>query len=95
MAWGSEPRLVELFGPGARDIKTERKICNFRYASARHNIEFFRSYYGPTLKAFSALDETGQRELHEALTALLEEWNRSTRGGLVVPAEYLEVVITK
>jgi SAM-dependent methyltransferase len=95
MAWGSEPRLVELFGPGATDIKTERRICNFRYASARHNIEFFRSYYGPTLKAFAALDEAGQRELHEALTALLEKWNRSTRGGLVVPGEYLEVVITK
>jgi ubiquinone/menaquinone biosynthesis C-methylase UbiE len=95
MAWGTEPRLVELFGPGAADIKTERRICNFRYASARHNIDFFRTHYGPMVKAFAALDDAKQREFYQALTALLEAWNQSTRGGLVVPAEYLEIVITK
>lgn len=95
MTWGTETGLVELFGPQATDIKTERKTFNFRFASADHNIEFFRSYYGPTLKAFAALDEGKQREFHAALKSLLEESNRSTRGGLVVPGEYLEVVITK
>jgi SAM-dependent methyltransferase len=94
-AWGTEPRLVELFGRGAADIRTERKMSLFRYASAEHWIDFFRSYYGPVHRAFAALDDSGQRELHAALTALAGEWNRSGRGGLVVPAEYLEVVITR
>lgn len=95
MAWGSEPRLVELFGPGAADIRTERKRYNFRFASPEHWVEFFRAYYGPTLRAFAALDATGQRALREALVALAAESNRSARGGLLVPAEYLEAVITR
>jgi SAM-dependent methyltransferase len=94
-AWGNEPSLVELFGPEASDIRTERRVCNFRYASPEHWVDFFRIYYGPTHRAFAALDESRQHALHAALVALAREWNRSRRGALVVPAEYLEVVITR
>ena len=95
MAWGTEPRLVELFGPSASDIRTERKLCAFRYASPEHWVDFFRAYYGPMHRAFAALDDSRRHALHAALTALAHEWNRSDRGTLVVPAEYLEVVITR
>ena len=95
MAWGTEPRLVELFGPGASDIRTERKLCVFRYASAEHWVDFFRAYYGPMHRAFATLDDYRQRALHSALTELAQKWNRSERGALVVPGEYLEVVITR
>jgi len=94
MAWGTEPRLVELFGPQASDIRTTRKTYVFRYRSAEHWVEFFRTYYGPTHKAFAALDETGRRALHAALVEFLRGQNRYSGDGLVVPAEYLEVVIT-
>jgi SAM-dependent methyltransferase len=94
-AWGTEPRLVELFGPQASDIRTTRKTCVFRYRSAEHWVEFFRTYYGPTHKAFAALDEKGQWALQTALVEFLRGQN--TRGGdaLVIPSEYLEVVITR
>jgi SAM-dependent methyltransferase len=95
MAWGSEPRLVELFGPGATDIRTERKLCMFRYASAEHWVDYFRTYYGPMHRAFAALDQPRQEALRNALVNLAREWNRSERGTLVVPAEYLEAVITR
>jgi len=95
MAWGTEPRLVELFGPAASDIRTERKLCVFRYASAEHWVDLFRSYYGPMHRAFAALDDSRQRAFHATLTALAREWNRSERGALVVPGEYLEVVIAR
>ena len=95
MAWGAEPRLVELFGPRASDIGTRRKMCDFRYASAEHWVGFFRAYYGPIHRAFAALDQDRQRAFYLSLTALAEKWNRSERGALVVPAEYLEIVITK
>jgi ubiquinone/menaquinone biosynthesis C-methylase UbiE len=95
MAWGTEPRLVELFGPGATDIRTERKLCMFRYESAEHWVDFFRTYYGPTYRAFAALEHPRQHAFHEALASLARKWNRSERGALVVPAEYLEVVITR
>ncbi len=95
MEWGTETRLVELFGPQASDIRTNRRIYNFRYRSAEHWIEVFRTFYGPTHKAFAALDETGRKSLHEALLHLLLAHDRSSGNGLVIPSEYLEVVVTR
>jgi hypothetical protein len=55
----------------------------------------FRTYYGPTQKAFGALDAAKQAELAGEITALLERFNRSGDESLVLPSEYLEVVITR
>ena len=93
--WGSEPQLVELFGPQASDIRTRRRLYTFRYASADHWIDFFRTYYGPMNRAFAALDHSGQHALYAALLVLAREWNRSERGAFAAPAEYLEAVITR
>lgn len=93
--WGTETRLVELFGPHAADIRTQRKHFMFRYKSAEHWIEIFRTYYGPVLKAFAALDEAGRAALHAALLEVLAKWDRGGGGSLVVPGEYLEVVIQR
>jgi ubiquinone/menaquinone biosynthesis C-methylase UbiE len=94
-AWGTETRLVELFGPSAANIRTQRKPYVFRYRSAEHWIEVFRTYYGPVNKAFAALEPGKQQELHEAISGLLARFNRSGDGVLVAPSDYLEVVITK
>lgn len=94
-AWGTETRLVELFGPNARAIKAERKHYQFRFLSAEHWIEIFRTYYGPMHKAFAALDAAGQSQLHDALVELLGKWNVGGDDSLVVPGEYLEVVIER
>jgi len=93
--WGTEPHIVELFGSRAADIRTQRKHFNFRYLSAAHWIQVFRDYYGPTHKAFAALDGTRRSALEADLTALLERLNVGAGRSLVVPGEYLEVVITK
>jgi len=94
MQWGSEPRIVELFGPQATDIRSTRRHYNFRYQSAAHWIEVFRQYYGPTHKAYAALPPERQEQLTRDLTALLERLNVGGPQSLVVPGEYLEVVIT-
>lgn len=94
MAWGSRARLADMFGASAADIQAERRIFNFRYASADHWIDYFREFYGPTHKAFAALDEGRQQELRTALHLLLTEWDVNPGGPLVVPGEYLEAVIT-
>ena len=95
MLWGSEPHIVELFGTQAADIRSVRKHFSFRYKSAAHWIQIFRDFYGPTHKAFAALDSSKQSALTADLTALLERCNVGGAGSLVVPAEYLEVVIVK
>lgn len=93
--WGTEPHIAELFGMRAAEIRCERKHFNFRYASAAHWIQIFRDYYGPTHKAFAALAAAGQSKLEADITALLERLNVAGPGSLVVPAEYVEVVVTK
>jgi hypothetical protein len=93
--WGSEEYLKELFGEKAAHIHTERKIFNFRYASAAHWLQVFRDYYGPVHKAFAALDTAAGQALEQDLIALLDRLNTAGPASLVVPAEYLEVVITK
>jgi SAM-dependent methyltransferase len=92
--WGSEAHLRQLFGPAVQ-MRCERRTFNFRYASPAHWIQVFRDFYGPTHKAFAALDAAGQHALTRDLTALLEQLNTAGAGSLVVPSEYLEAVITK
>jgi len=94
-AWGTETRTVELFGPRASDIHTQRKPYVFRFLSAEHWIQVFRRFYGPVNKAFAALGEPGQQALHEGIVDLLDRFNRGGRASLIVPADYLEVVVTK
>ena len=93
--WGTRPRLNEMFDTGATAIRTESRLFNFRYRSPEHFIDIFKTYYGPVLKAFAALEPAKQQQLHDDLHALIVRMNRASNGSLVVPSEYLEVVITK
>jgi SAM-dependent methyltransferase len=93
--WGTEPHIVSLFGSRAADIRCVRKLFNFRYRSSAHWIQIFRDFYGPTVKAFAALDTARQAALQQDITDLLERLNVGGKSSLVVPGEYLEVVIVK
>lgn len=93
--WGTESHIVELFGARAAQIHCERRHFNFRYRSASHWVQVFRDFYGPVHKAFAALDEPARQALERDITALLDEMNTGGATSLVVPGEYLEVVITK
>lgn len=95
MLWGTEPHIVELFGPQAADIRCVRRHFNFRYRSPAHWIEVFRNFYGPTHKVYASLDAGRQAALTADITALLERLNMGGPHSLVVPGEYLEVVVTK
>jgi ubiquinone/menaquinone biosynthesis C-methylase UbiE len=90
--WGSEQRLGELFGDGIAKLTANRRMFVFRYRSADHWMEVFRTYYGPILKAFAALDAEGQAGLDRDLRELLQRFNQGGDTTLAVPSEYLEVV---
>ncbi len=92
-SWGSEKRLAELF-PGFK-IKTTKQIFNFRYKSPEHWLEIFRTWYGPTNRAFAALDAAGQAALQTDILELLNHMNRGGKDSLVVPSDYLESVVEK
>jgi ubiquinone/menaquinone biosynthesis C-methylase UbiE len=94
LLWGTDAHVRELFAEAARIEHTSRDFA-FRYTSPEHFVDVFRTYYGPIHKAFAALDAAGQAALETDLLALLRESDRRGAAGLVVPAEYLEIVITR
>jgi len=92
--WGTEERLRELF-PEAAEMVTTKRHFTFRALSAGHWLDNFRTFYGPMLKAFSVLDAERQARLSEDLLALCARLNRSGDGTLVLPSEYVEVVVRR
>lgn len=93
--WGSRPRIAELFEPHADSIESVQRNFVFRYRSAEHFLEIFKTYYGPVLKTFAALESPARAALHSDLVALIDRFNRSEDGTMVAPSEYLEIVITR
>jgi SAM-dependent methyltransferase len=93
--WGTEARLQELFGSRAAAIDITRRDFVFRYRSPEHWLEVFRTWYGPVNKAFAALDDQRQAAFAADLLELMRGRNRADDGTLVLPSEYLEVVITR
>ena len=91
--WGTEAHLKDIVA--GQQVATTRKVFNFRYRSADHWLEVFKTYYGPTNRAFAALDADKQDALQRDLFALLYRMNRGGTDTLIVPSEYLEVVATK
>jgi ubiquinone/menaquinone biosynthesis C-methylase UbiE len=95
MRWGTRAGLTEMFGAGASAIRAEPRNMNFRYLSGEHCVEIFKTYYGPMLKAFAALEASKQESLKSDLLDLIARMNRAKDGTMIVPSEYMEVVITK
>jgi len=93
--WGTNARLEALFGETAKKIRTVSREFTFRYRSPAHWIEVFRTYYGPMNKTYGALDAAKQAAFTQDVKALMERGNRSGDGTLVLPSEYLEVVIER
>ncbi|HVK32871.1 MAG TPA: class I SAM-dependent methyltransferase [Burkholderiaceae bacterium] len=92
--WGTEAHLRTLFGERVAAVHATTKHFNFRYRSAAHFIEVFRTWYGPVHKAFGALDAEKGAALANDLTELLNGDNVAGPGSLVVPSAYLEAVVT-
>jgi ubiquinone/menaquinone biosynthesis C-methylase UbiE len=93
--WGDEAHVRALFSDNAAAIAVTRRFFNFRYRSAAHFIDVFRTWYGPTHKAFAALPAERASGLERDITDLLDGLNRGGARSLVVPSEYLEIVITR
>ena len=93
--WGTETRLAELFGQFATSMRTTQREFVFRYRSPAHWLEVFRTYYGPMNRTFAALDAPNQSAFTQEVLALMAKRNRSGDRTLVLPSEYLEVVVER
>jgi SAM-dependent methyltransferase len=94
--WGDEAYQRDLFGQSATSVTAYPRTAIFRYRSAEENVEFFRTYYGPTLRAFEALPAEQQAALHDGLIALVRRYDRNAGSGpMAIAADYVETVIVK
>ena len=94
--WGDEAYQRELFGECAKSLTAYPRTAIFRYRSAEENVEFFRTYYGPTLRAFESLPAEQQAALNDGLIALVHRYDRNNGSGPVaIAADYLETVIVR
>ena len=93
--WGTRAHLEALFGRAARNIAISQETFVFRYRSPEHWLEVFRDYYGPVHKAFGALDASAKASLRRDLLDLIAQFNEAYDGTMVVPGDYLEVVIER
>jgi len=93
--WGTRGRIAELFDPRTTPVESALRNFVFRYRTPAHWLEVFKTYYGPVLKTFAALEPAAQAALERDLMALIDRFNRSKDGSMVVPSEYLELVIAR
>ncbi len=93
--WGTRERIAELFERDIAHLTTTARSFIFRYRSPAHWLHVFKTYYGPVLKAFAALDVNAQTSLENDLIALIARFNRSGDESMVVPSDYLEIVVTR
>ena len=91
--WGDEETIRERFTDGISHLRLSRHLYPFRYPFPPSEVvEFFRTYYGPSYKAFAALDAEKQSALRADLTQLWTEHNTAADGMTSIGSEYLEVV---
>jgi len=93
--WGAEDYLEQLFRAAASDIHVIHRDFVFRYRSPAHWVDVFRTWYGPVHKAFASLPPDLQQRLEQDLIGLVGDFNTSGDSTMVVPAEYLEVVVVR
>jgi SAM-dependent methyltransferase len=93
LLWGTEEAVRERLGGGCTSIAFERRLITFEYPfGPAEVVEYFRLWYGPTLRAFAALDEAGREGLRAELERLWTDRNEATDGTTLVRSEYLEVI---
>jgi SAM-dependent methyltransferase len=93
LLWGTDDAVRERLGPGVKSLSMTRRLITFEYPFGPEEVvNLFRLWYGPTLRAFAALDETNRHALRRDLERLWTDHNRATDGTTRVQSEYLEVL---
>jgi ubiquinone/menaquinone biosynthesis C-methylase UbiE len=95
MLWGTEEHLRRLFGDGVCSLEVEERTFTFRFRSAEEFVSFFRQWYGPTLKAFAALEGAARDALEQDLVTLARRFDRLGGDAVAIPAAYTESVLVK
>jgi ubiquinone/menaquinone biosynthesis C-methylase UbiE len=93
--WGTDQGLAELFGDQARATRAAPQIFHQHYRSVEHALEVFRTYFGPTMRAYETVGAAGEAELTDALLEVFRRYNRATDGTARLECQYLQALITR
>jgi ubiquinone/menaquinone biosynthesis C-methylase UbiE len=93
LLWGSEQVVRERLGAEVTSLAFERRLITFEFPfSPSDVVDCFHLYYGPTVRAFAALEPSRRDELRRALDQSWTEHNEATDGTTRVRSEYLEAI---
>ena len=96
LLWGNARTVEERIGAGLSDLRFERRAMVLAYPfGPEETVELFRTWYGPTVRAFAALEEERQRKFFDDLVRLWTEHNTAGPNGTRVESEFLAVVGTR
>jgi ubiquinone/menaquinone biosynthesis C-methylase UbiE len=95
LLWGTKAYVGSMFGDTIDGLAARERTFTFRFRSAEGFVEYFRDYYGPTLKAFEAVGHGGADELFADLVALVRKHAGTSDGPVAIPATWLETVATR
>ncbi len=95
LLWGTEEHVRDLFGGGVSDLRAERRVSRQPFRTPDHYIEFFRTYFGPTKTAYERVGAEGEGALTDDLRTFLAAANTAGERGMVLEADYLEVIATR
>lgn len=98
--WGTEAHVRSIFGGAIGSIRSTVRQAVFRFRSPEEKIELFRTYFGPTIRSFAAINPAQQQELAREWASLIRRFDRNARHGqnagpIAVVGEYLESVIER
>jgi SAM-dependent methyltransferase len=93
LLWGTDDAIHARLGAGSESLRLTRRNITFEYPFGPEEVvSYFRLWYGPTLRAFAALDQDKRDALRRDLETLWADHNRATDGTTRVQSEYLEVI---
>lgn len=96
LMWGAEATVAERLGNQVADLRCTSRTITFNFPfDPAETVETFRTYYGPTVRAFAALNPDGQEALRRDLEALWAQHNRAQNGETQVNSTYLEVIAVR
>jgi ubiquinone/menaquinone biosynthesis C-methylase UbiE len=96
LKWGEEEVVRARLGAHVSDLRFSRRIARLCYPfPPAQTVDFFRQFYGPTLRTFAGLDAASQARLHADLEEMFRQHSQAPDGVTEVRAEYLEVIAVR
>jgi len=99
ITWGVEANVIERFvQAGVSSDKISIVKDTYQFISPDKTpadfIDLFEKFYGPTMNAVEAAQKSGRMDdLHTQLVQLANAQNKSTDGGILIPANFLRVTV--